>query len=517
MEFLRSVIAEEAGNSAAIKALQLEHTNRQRHITALEERLEEIHDHLRTKLKALDAIQEKNANLQQEIASLKGTLGYIRGTEATHCQLPSTVLHLEQHSEPKPSTTSKPSQKVLYSQFMNATSAANLFREERSSRVIAFPAKSLLALDKILAPSCSAMLQNQGMACPRSSTLKTDILGQGQDYITYLFAKSREPPSLLDLLEETEQKPPPAEDSACSAIGNLKIAELHPSGRFVKIINNSPDIEEDIGDYILLQNLNGHPISTYKFPPRIRMKANSEIKVWSASSKMTHKPPIHFLWKNLDMFILGPQCTTILCDPSGQAVAWYTPIHRNRKPTLEGEDNLFNNLKQRSLPIHKPRGKWENRTCDTLQPTAPPSPAEKEKEPEFIIREEKTLPLLYPVQSPWCRSPSSPTHPHYSLERYLFTGSDWSSTCRQTRSQSAYLGPDPDVPCTGLSQGMKLARENCKGEGRRSTRSAGPNLGGVMSIGSATPISSALQKYFAHSSYHLRLLAHASPAPINFL
>lgn len=44
------------------------------------------------------------------------------------------------------------------------------------------------------------------------------------------------------------------------------------------------------------------------------------LQVWTASSKMAHKPPVHFLWKKLDKFIVGPQCTTILCNPSGQVI-----------------------------------------------------------------------------------------------------------------------------------------------------------------------------------------------------
>ncbi|XP_060114515.1 lamin tail domain-containing protein 1 [Heteronotia binoei] len=438
------VILEEAGKSTTIEKLQTEHMNRQLHIKALEERLKEVHDQLQTKLKALDAIQEKNANLQQEIASLKGTLGYIKGMEATHCQLPPTLLQLQQNSECKPTITSKSSENVLYSLFMESHSEANLFPGELSSGLIRFPEKSLSALDKMFAPSCSCVLQNQQLVCRTSSSHETNILGQGLDYITYLFAKVRETPSLWDLVGKTEEKSTAAEyisSSACSAIGNLKIVELHPSGHFVKIINSSPNTEEDIGDYILQQNVNGHPISSYKFPPRIRMKTNSEIKVWTASSKMTHKPPIRFLWEKLDKFILGPHCTTILCNPSGQAVAWYTPINRSRKQTLEGEESVgpFDNLRPCSLRIHKPRGRWELKAHDTAQVTALQNPAEKKKEPEFIIREEKTPPPLYPVQSSWCRSPNSPTHPHYSLERHLVMGNDGSRLCRFQLAR-----PDPD-------------------------------------------------------------------------
>nr|XP_056702445.1 lamin tail domain-containing protein 1 [Euleptes europaea] len=509
----RQVISEEAGNSTAIEKLQSEHMDRQQHIKALEKRLEEVHDHLQTKLKALDAIQEKNASLQQEIDSLKRACGYIKGpcrTEATHCRLSLTLLQLQQNSEPKPTITSKPLEKVFYSRFMESQSVASLSPGELSSRVNRLPEISLSALDKILAPSCSYMLQNRCTVWPISSSLETNI--PSQESIPYFFMKGRETPSLLSLIEKAEEKLARTEhfsSSACSAIGNLKIVELHPRGHYVKIINSSPNTEEDIGDYVLQQNVNGHPISTYKFSPRIRMKANSQIKVWAESSQMIHQPPTHFLWKNLDKFILGPECTTILCNPSGQAVAWYNPINRKQKQTLEGEEDvgLFDSLMQCSFLSHKPRDRWELKSHDTVQATDPQSPAEKKTESEFIIRREKTPPPLYPVQSPWCRSPYTPTHPHYSLERHFLLS---------TRSQSTQPDPDPDVPRTAHSQGRKVTSGSCNGK-RRSTRSAGPNLGGVIYIGSAMPIGSALQKYFAHSSYHFRLLAQASHTPINFI
>ncbi|XP_048355382.1 lamin tail domain-containing protein 1 isoform X2 [Sphaerodactylus townsendi] len=468
----RPVISDVAENSTAIENLQLQHMNRQQHIKVLEKRLEEVYDHLQTKIKAVDAIQEKNANLQQEITSLIRTCGYINGPyrmEATQCQ-----FQLQQNSESKPTISSKPSEKVIYSRFMESQSIANLFHgDARSSE------KSLSTLNKILGPSCSYTPQNQENVCPSSFSHESNILSQGQDHIPDLFPKGREAPSLWDLMAgKAQEKPVPAKSfssSACSAIGNLKIVELHPSGRFLKIINSSRCTEEDIGGYILQQNLNGHPRSTYKFSPRIRMKANSEIKVWTASSKMTHKPPIHFLWKNLDKFIVSPECTTILCNPSGQAVAWYTPINQKQKQTLDGKEDVgnFENFKQCSVHSHKPRDGWQLKSNDTVQTIASQSPAEKEKEPESIIRGEKTPPPLYPVQSPWCRSPNTSTHPHYSVERLLAMGNYGRSLFGQTRSQSVEPDPHPDVPCTGQSQGKKVVSRSCNGKRRRSTRSAG--------------------------------------------
>lgn len=47
----------------------------------------------------------------------------------------------------------------------------------------------------------------------------------------------------------------------------------------MKILNSSPDKEESIGDYTLQQNLNGHSVTVFKFPPKVRMKAHSAVTV----------------------------------------------------------------------------------------------------------------------------------------------------------------------------------------------------------------------------------------------
>ena len=64
-----------------------------------------------------------------------------------------------------------------------------------------------------------------------------------------------------------------------SAIGNLKIAEVDPGGRFVKIMNCAPEKEESVGDYLLKQDIQSQPVAVFRFPPETRMGPNSTVTV----------------------------------------------------------------------------------------------------------------------------------------------------------------------------------------------------------------------------------------------
>ncbi|XP_042325565.1 lamin tail domain-containing protein 1 [Sceloporus undulatus] len=514
----RKLVFKEANSSGAIEKLQSEHVNSQQHIKDLEAKLEKIQSNLLEKLKALDVIEEKNASLQEEIFSLRNALQYVKRSETTarsNSSIPHTALQFQESSVSKGNITAKPSEKVLYSRFAHSASIVNLSPTKSSSRMVRFPISSLLTLDK--SPGISSgsfLLQKQCTPCSSISNIDSNVLGQGQDYVRALFSGSKKTVSEVPPVMKLGKQHIPTEyydSSASSAVGNLKIVEVHSCGHYVKILNTSQDKEEGIGDHTLQQNLNGHPVAVYKFPPKIRMKANSSITVWAVCSKMTHRPPTDYLWKDMDKFNPGPECTTILCGPTGQAVAWYTPINWNREQTKKDEegDNFCRNLLQPIIGVHQQQDRWETRAFETWQGSVSQSNT-KENEPEFILREEKMPPTLFPVQNSWCRSPSSSTHPHYTMGRYLALGGDKSHAC--TRTQPVQPNLDLEFSC-----GKKSRKESGNRKSTRATRSIGPNLGGVIYVGSETPTGSALQKYFAHSSYHFRLPAQASPTRISFL
>ncbi|XP_060550904.1 lamin tail domain-containing protein 1 [Pantherophis guttatus] len=479
MEFLQSLITK-GGNSHAIEKLQTEHTHSQQQIRDLETKLEDIQHHLLSKLKAVEAIQEKNTSLQEEITSLRNTFGYMKGTEAALYQLPTAPVHFQHISESETSITAKPSEKVVFSRFIESTSTVTLLRGRSSSRMVRFPISSLVTVDKSLpAPSPSTTLpQKQYLSC--SETLDNEELGKGQDYMRTLFGDTKK--SNNELMESTRRSRIPSEyySSSSSSVGNLKITEVHFSGHYVKIINNSFDKEESIGDYTLQQNINGHPAAIFKFPPNIRMKPKSCVTVWSMDSKKPHNPPSDYLWKELDRFQSGSECTTILCNLSGQAVAWYTPINWKRKSlkVMESDARVSSKSMQalrRAQALPK-QDQWEARAFDTWQ-GMPNQSHLMEPEPDYILREKRMPPIRRPVQNSWCQSPSSPTHPHYSLGRTLPPGSKEIHMLSQTRTQVVKSFPSLDNSYSGEGYKIKLVAADRNKKNRiNPPRSAGAFL-----------------------------------------
>ncbi|MGH0122250.1 UNVERIFIED_CONTAM: hypothetical protein FKN15_010998 [Acipenser sinensis] len=100
---------------------------------------------------------------------------------------------------------------------------------------------------------------------------------------------------------------------------SLKAVLKSISGWFVRLVNSSSELEEDIGGFILQQNVGGHSVAVYRFPPRTRMKADTTVTLWSAAENISHKPPEDVLWKEQNRFGTGPECTTIFCRPNGKA------------------------------------------------------------------------------------------------------------------------------------------------------------------------------------------------------
>ncbi|XP_044854290.1 lamin tail domain-containing protein 1 isoform X4 [Mauremys mutica] len=507
MALQKKLLSEEANNSAFIEKLQSEHRGRQQHIGALEARLEskgetpttksaigkvELQDLLLAKMKALEAVEEKNISLQNEISLLKSMFGGEKGTEATHFHLAPNLSysgHSPVTSTPIIDASPQPSENVLSAQSLQPASAATMISGITAAPRLAKSARADPTTQKRVLAQGSTNTESPKWSCSRSSSLSldTNTLGQGQDYFSSLFADPKKNAQHPRPLERQGRTPSAAEDyisSAArhSAIGNLKIAEVHSGGHFVKILNCSPDKEEGIGEYTLQQNVNGHPVTVFKFPPRIRMKANSTVTVWTADAKVPHKPPSDFLWKEQDRFQTGPECTTILCEPNGQAVAWYTPIHWNRKQgwKVQEDDEYLKSSKKPIIPSEMQRDEWEKEPesviIDTEQEGGVQGQTE-ERGPVFIKREKRIPATLFPTQNSWCRSPASPTHPHFSLLRPLTMGNDGSSLCRQSRCQSAKPDPAPGTLYAGTSRGRNTATGSFNGKSRRLTRSAGDRKG----------------------------------------
>ncbi|XP_058138900.1 lamin tail domain-containing protein 1 isoform X2 [Dasypus novemcinctus] len=278
------------------------------------------------------------------------------------------------------------------------------------------------------------------------------VNGEEEDYFHSLFDDSKLLPSTSQdektckhfsmILEEVGS-------ARSSALGDIKIAEVNVKGLFVKLVNSSTNKELDIGDHILQQKMNGQTVSFYQFAPHIIMQANSSVTVWAAASEAQHQPPSNFLWKEQNEFTTTPNCTTILCKPNGEAIAWYTPIHWK-----QAWEKLDTDIEFRRCSISVPTSQrsifWRPIPTTTITKNRQDAqqkdtfPCQREKSEVLLKREKEIRPALLPTCSPWCHSPDVPPHPYCSLTGPHNVRPAGSSLGAQPRSPPAKLDPAPD-------------------------------------------------------------------------
>ncbi|XP_048340520.1 lamin tail domain-containing protein 2, partial [Sphaerodactylus townsendi] len=110
--------------------------------------------------------------------------------------------------------------------------------------------------------------------------------------------------------------------------GSLKIISIHRRGQFVRILNNLLNKEADLSGYIIQQWVGGYPVSIYRFPKGTVLPAQHHITVWAPGANLAQKQPSDTFINSQGFFRAGPECTTILCNCSGQTVSQYTAPHR---------------------------------------------------------------------------------------------------------------------------------------------------------------------------------------------
>ncbi|KFO36555.1 Intermediate filament tail domain-containing protein 1 [Fukomys damarensis] len=321
--------------------------------------------------------------------------------------------------------------------------------------------------------------QSSGNSCSLlSKNLTLDyelpVSGDGEDYFLSLFGDSKKLTSpsgyakdpykhFSTILEEVGK-------STSSSLGDIKIAEVNVKGLFVKLLNSSLDKEVAIGNHILQQNVKGKAVSLYRFLPNVIMRAGSTVTVWAAAPKGKHQPPSDFLWKEQSTFRASPDCTTILCKPSGEAIAWYTPIHWKQVWEKLETDTEFNRSSVVSPAFRRHMFLWtaSSNTVNKENQDRTKEDASKcdQKQVRLLKREKEMPPSLFPDHSPWCSSPCAPAHPYCPLirpcDRCISTRS---SSSRQPRSQASRADPAPancDSPKTskiyGACDGPELKR-----------------------------------------------------------
>ncbi|XP_021368992.1 uncharacterized protein LOC110460435 isoform X3 [Mizuhopecten yessoensis] len=230
-----------------------------------------------------------------------------------------------------------------------------------------------------------------------------------------------------------------------SAIGDIKILEVNQEGKYVRLSNDSEQ-EAEFGGYMIQQNVGGHPVAVYRFPSRAKFPKQSTITIWSGSNEaILHQPPTDYVWKEQSKWGTGPECTTILCKPNGQAIAWTTAAHRFTRNAFE--DTRPNSDLEEYQENMEPgvNGDLESLTDMTVNINEPRS------DPVYLRREKQAPPTLAPQKHPHGISPGRESHPHSGQARPLTYGNDNSTVNRQSRSQSTRPDPVAGQPYAGAA------------------------------------------------------------------
>ncbi|KAK0068347.1 lamin-B2-like isoform X1 [Biomphalaria pfeifferi] len=235
-----------------------------------------------------------------------------------------------------------------------------------------------------------------------------------------------------------------------SAVGDLKIIEVSQDGKYVRLLNDGPsDIE--LGGFMIQQNVDGHPVAAFRFPSKVKFPSDSTVTVWSGvNDSQCHNPPHEFYWKELYRWGKGPECTTLLCRPNGQAVAWSTAAHRvTREAYIESS-------KDGKKSDDKSFSSKDEKLCENLTKIKTNIDILK-SEPIFLRREKQQPPSLSAAKHPHGHTPDACIHPHSNLPSTFRSGNDADTNSLQLRPQTCHSEPSNGKSTWGTPQRMGSA------------------------------------------------------------
>ncbi|XP_030069543.1 lamin tail domain-containing protein 1 [Microcaecilia unicolor] len=428
----KQLVSEETNNRIVIEKLELENMKSRQHIQALEARVEEMQGVLLRKIKELETFQETSVSLQNELESLKAVL------EEEEKQQNLYQLSMKKKTPGQSETALHDSTSSSLKPFRFSKSADVLWNKD----------------EKTSPPAGHSALPHRPASVPAFLNRDIQRAGQTKVYVNTLFKHSKK--GINEKKYKKREKT--TKDSRyntviSSAIGNMKIAEVNPAGLCVRLLNTS-EKEEDIGDYILQQNVGGHPVTKYRFPPKIRVKAQATVTVWAAIANMFHSPPSEFVWKEQNAFGAGTEYTTILCKPNGHAIAWYTPMQWSTTADWNRYDianEITNETKQLSLHELNIQTDEQEETITDQHEQEPRSSTEKtESEPSTEEGEEV---FDWSVSAQWSKSQVLDEYPSITKmvqsslqmkEEKKTVGEPTINVCRTMKMKSKPGSPVPE-------------------------------------------------------------------------
>lgn len=126
------------------------------------------------------------------------------------------------------------------------------------------------------------------------------------------------------------------------AEGDIEIGDHKLDGTFVRLANTG-DKDIPVGSWVLKQSAGGQEV-TYKFHPKLVLKADKTITVYSSNTDATHCPPDVLVMKNQQWPVKGEKVRSSLFNADDQEVAWRestrnSGLKRTTYRTLGGPHN----------------------------------------------------------------------------------------------------------------------------------------------------------------------------------
>ena len=103
-----------------------------------------------------------------------------------------------------------------------------------------------------------------------------------------------------------------------SYTGNVKIHEVNKNGYYVRLLNLSNTVDENLSNYTIQQVVSTMPVAVFRIPANTKLAPGHTMTVWSRTDDVEQQPPHTFIWYEQEKWGTGPECTTILAKPNGQ-------------------------------------------------------------------------------------------------------------------------------------------------------------------------------------------------------
>lgn len=109
----------------------------------------------------------------------------------------------------------------------------------------------------------------------------------------------------------------------------IKMLEVHPVGRYVKLYNSSYNRNECIAGWYLIQYCYGSPLSVYKFNEDATIPPQFRVKIWSKCSDPGWlRLPTDHTFNELCFWKAGSGITTALYSAQGKPITWICGLEK---------------------------------------------------------------------------------------------------------------------------------------------------------------------------------------------